>query len=158
MTLQLRGGQVLRGQSPAQAAADVLIQGERIAAVRADLPRPDGAEAIDATGCLVLPGLVNAHTHGHNNLLRGLAGRWTLEDLLNHGPALNAGRTNNVGVTTGVRDDRAGGPCSAPLSLPLSLPLSMRPNLPAPSTPPAPIYCNFIRREFPLPCDGRGSG
>src|SRR5262249_8079986 len=35
----------------------------------------------------------NAHTHAHNNLLRGLAERWTLEDLLNHGPALNGGRT-----------------------------------------------------------------
>ena len=93
MALLLRGGQVLRGQPPALAAADVLVEGERIAAVGANLPRPDGAEAIDATGCLVLPGLVNAHTHGHNNLLRGLAGRWTLEDLLNHGPALNAGRT-----------------------------------------------------------------
>jgi hypothetical protein len=53
------------------------VEGERIAAVGASLTRPAGAEAIDATGCLVLPGLVNAHTHGHNNLLRGQAGRWT---------------------------------------------------------------------------------
>ena len=68
------------------AAGDVLVEGERIAAVGPALPRPAGTEEIDATGCLVLPGLVNAHTHGHNNLLRGLAGRWTLEDLLNHGP------------------------------------------------------------------------
>jgi guanine deaminase len=93
VALLLRGGQVFRGQPPVLAPADVLVEGERIAGVGADLPRPAGAEAIDATGCLVLPGLVNAHTHGHNNLLRGLAGRWTLEDLLNHGPALNAGRT-----------------------------------------------------------------
>jgi guanine deaminase len=71
----------------------VLVEGERIAAVERSLPRRASDEELDANGCLVLPGLVNAHTHGHNNLLRGLAGRWTLEDLLNHGPALNAGRT-----------------------------------------------------------------
>jgi cytosine/adenosine deaminase-related metal-dependent hydrolase len=44
-------------------------------------------------GCLVLPGLVNAHTHAHNNLFKGLGDNWTLEDLLNHGPALNGNRT-----------------------------------------------------------------
>ena len=93
MALLLRGGQLLRGQPPGLAGGDVLVEGERIAAIGATLPRPAGAEEIDATGCIVVPGLVNAHTHGHNNLLRGLAGRWTLEDLLNHGPALNAGRT-----------------------------------------------------------------
>src|SRR5262245_49761278 len=93
MALLLRGGQLLRGQPPALAAGDVLVEGERIAAAGPNLARPAGVEEIDATGCLVLPGLVNAHTHGHNNLLRGLAGRWTLEDLLNHGPAMNAGRT-----------------------------------------------------------------
>jgi guanine deaminase len=93
VALLLRGGQLLRGQPPELAAGDVLVEGERIAAIGANLPRPAGAEELDATGCLVLPGLVNAHTHGHNNLLRGLAGRWTLEDLLNHGPAMNAGRS-----------------------------------------------------------------
>lgn len=93
MSLLLRGGQLLRGEPPELAAADVLVEGERIAAVSAALPRPAAAEEIDATGCIVLPGLINAHTHGHNNLLRGLAGRWSLEDLLNHGPAMNAGRT-----------------------------------------------------------------
>jgi hypothetical protein len=41
----------------------------------------------------VLPGLVNAHTHAHNALLKGLADRWTLEDLLTYGAALNANRT-----------------------------------------------------------------
>jgi guanine deaminase len=93
VALLVRGGQVLRGEPPAPGAADVLIEGERIAAVAPALPRRPDVEEIDATGYLVLPGLVNAHTHGHNNLLRGLAGRWTLEDLLNHGPAMNAGRT-----------------------------------------------------------------
>ncbi|MBI1734852.1 MAG: amidohydrolase [Candidatus Rokubacteria bacterium] len=93
MALLVRGGEVLRGDPPALARADVLVEGDRIADVGPAVTAPPGAEVVDATGCLVVPGLVNAHTHGHNILLRGLADRWTLEDLLNHGPALNANRT-----------------------------------------------------------------
>ena len=44
-------------------------------------------------GQLVLPGLINAHTHAHNNLMKGSADNWTLEDLLNHGAALYSNRT-----------------------------------------------------------------
>jgi guanine deaminase len=93
MALVVRGGEVLRGDPPALARADVLVEGDRIADVGPAVTAPSGTEAVDATGCLVVPGLVNAHTHGHNILLRGLADRWTLEDLLNHGPGLNANRT-----------------------------------------------------------------
>jgi guanine deaminase len=89
----VRGGRVVEGVGAALAPADVLIAGDRIAAVGPALVAPPGTPELDASGCLVLPGLVNAHTHAHNNLLRGLAERWTLEDLLNHGPALNGGRT-----------------------------------------------------------------
>ena len=85
MPLLVRGGQLLRGEPPTLAAGDVLVEGERIAAVGPALPRPAGTEEIDATGCIVLPGLVNAHTHGHNNLLRGLAGRWTARQALRVG-------------------------------------------------------------------------
>lgn len=93
MPLLIRGGHVLRGPGPSLARADVLVDGERTAAVEPAVPRRPDVEDLDATGFLAIPGLVNAHTHGHNLLLRGLAGRWTLEDLLNHGPALNASRT-----------------------------------------------------------------
>jgi len=93
VALLLHGGQVLRGPGPALERADVLVEGDRIAAVGPSLPRPADAEALDAAPFLIVPGLVNAHTHAHNNLLRGLADRWTLEDLLNHGPALAGGRT-----------------------------------------------------------------
>jgi 5-methylthioadenosine/S-adenosylhomocysteine deaminase len=91
--LLITGGLVLRGNPPVLDRADVLIDGDRIAAVGGAVPRPEGADKLDATDALVLPGLINSHTHAHNNLLRGLAARWTLEDLLNHGPALNANRT-----------------------------------------------------------------
>jgi 5-methylthioadenosine/S-adenosylhomocysteine deaminase len=90
--LLLRGGRVLRGTTPALESADILVDGDRIAAVGPALLH-GAAESLDAEGFIVTPGLVNAHTHAHNNLLRGLASRWTLEDLLNHGPALNGNRT-----------------------------------------------------------------
>ncbi|MFD8514388.1 amidohydrolase [Streptomyces antimycoticus] len=39
-------------------------------------------QEIDATGCLVLPGLINAHTHLAMNLLRGCADDLTLQEFL----------------------------------------------------------------------------
>ena len=52
----------------------VLVAGDSIAALLGpDDPRPRGAEAIDATGHLVIPGLINGHTHAAMSLLRGLA-------------------------------------------------------------------------------------
>jgi 5-methylthioadenosine/S-adenosylhomocysteine deaminase len=93
MPLLVRGGRLLREPGPALVRADVLVEGDRIAAVEPSVGHREGLEVLDAAGFVVMPGLVNAHTHAHNLLLRGLAGRWTLEDLLNHGPALNARRT-----------------------------------------------------------------
>ncbi|MGR3933213.1 dihydroorotase [Streptomyces sp. BRA346] len=53
----LRGAQVLGGEPQ-----DVLIEGERIAAVGTGLDA-DGATVIDAAGQILLPGLVDLHTH-----------------------------------------------------------------------------------------------
>ncbi|KXF77773.1 hypothetical protein ATN84_07500 [Paramesorhizobium deserti] len=44
------------------AAGDVLIEGDRIAAVGMNL-QADGAEVVDAAGCIVMPGFVDAHHH-----------------------------------------------------------------------------------------------
>src|SRR5512140_3968637 len=43
-------------------AADILIEDGRIAAIGESLSSP-GAEVIDATGLIALPGLVDLHTH-----------------------------------------------------------------------------------------------
>ncbi|MDT0545345.1 MULTISPECIES: dihydroorotase [Streptomyces] len=53
----LRGAKVLGGE-----ARDVLIEGERIAAVGTGIDAGD-ATVIDATGQILLPGLVDLHTH-----------------------------------------------------------------------------------------------
>jgi guanine deaminase len=59
---------------------DVLLDGAAIAAVRAHDPallERDGA--VDARGLLVLPGLVNGHTHSHEILQRGRYPKLPLE-------------------------------------------------------------------------------
>jgi len=54
--------------------ADLLIRDGRIAAVGPDAAAqaPTGTSRLDATGKLLIPGLVNAHYHSHDVLLRGL--------------------------------------------------------------------------------------
>jgi 5-methylthioadenosine/S-adenosylhomocysteine deaminase len=47
---------------PNLASGDVLVEGDRIVAVGASV-QADGAEVIDATGSIVMPGLIDAHHH-----------------------------------------------------------------------------------------------
>ena len=42
---------------------------------------PEGTEEIEADGYILMPGLINAHTHGHGSLGKGLGERWTVEHL-----------------------------------------------------------------------------
>jgi hypothetical protein len=48
---------------------DVLVVDGRIAAREPDLDAPEDAEIEDGDGCLLLPGLVNAHAHADKTLL-----------------------------------------------------------------------------------------
>src|SRR5699024_3982927 len=55
---------LIRGGRPyGEEIADVLISGGRIDAVGTDIASPPGAEIVEAEGCVVLPGLVDLHTH-----------------------------------------------------------------------------------------------
>lgn len=56
---------------------DLLVEDDRIAAIAPSL-QADDAEVADATGCIVIPGLVNAHMHTWQTALRGVAANWTL--------------------------------------------------------------------------------
>lgn len=52
---------------------DVFLDGGRIAAVGPKLSPPPGTRVVDARGCIVAPGFVQAHIHLCQVLLRGLA-------------------------------------------------------------------------------------
>lgn len=56
---------------------DVLVENGRIAAIAPALAADD-AEIIDASGMIVLPGLINAHVHAWQSALRGIASDWTV--------------------------------------------------------------------------------
>ncbi|GII91519.1 amidohydrolase family protein [Sinosporangium siamense] len=59
---------------------DVLIGNGRIEQVAAGIEAPD-AEVVDASGTLVIPGLIDTHLHMWQHPIRGLgAGLWGLED------------------------------------------------------------------------------
>jgi dihydropyrimidinase len=85
----VRGGVVLTSSGAFQ--ADVGIVGERIAWVAGGLDA-QGAETIDARGCFVLPGGVDAHTH----LDMPLAGSSTADDFETGSLAALCGGTTTI--------------------------------------------------------------
>ena len=93
--LLITGARVLAADLSDAPLRDVLIRGDRIAALtapgeidpatRPHRPAPDR---------LIVPGLVNGHTHSHGALAKGLVGdRVALEVFLASAPAVLAGRT-----------------------------------------------------------------
>jgi dihydropyrimidinase len=61
MALLIRNGSVVSADKTL--AADVLIEGAIIKEVRPGIPAEPGHEVLDATGMLLLPGGIDAHTH-----------------------------------------------------------------------------------------------
>ena len=53
------------------ARGDLLVEGSTIAAVGGTIPVADDTTVIDARGKLIMPGLVNAHTHSSETFFRG---------------------------------------------------------------------------------------
>jgi 5-methylthioadenosine/S-adenosylhomocysteine deaminase len=81
--LLIKGGYVLTMDRDRRALtnADVLVEGELIAAVGHDLPS-DGAAVIDASNSIVMPGLVDSHRHLWQTNLRALLADWTLHEYM----------------------------------------------------------------------------
>jgi 5-methylthioadenosine/S-adenosylhomocysteine deaminase len=76
----LRGGTVLTMNDAHEVLhdADVLVVGERIAGVGRGLEAPEGVLEIDASGGLVMPGMIDTHRHMWQTALRGYGADWTL--------------------------------------------------------------------------------
>ncbi len=79
--LLLKGGHVVTmdpdlGDLP---TGDVLIEDDVVSAVGADLSA-DGAEIIDVTGDIVIPGFIDSHRHTWETAIRGCAPNATLDD------------------------------------------------------------------------------
>src|SRR4051794_38178876 len=87
MSRVIRGGRVVTATDAF--TADVLIEGESIAAVGTGL---EGDEVIDASGCLVMPGLVDNHTH----LSMPFGGTWSCEDYTTGTASAAAGGTTAI--------------------------------------------------------------
>lgn len=59
--------------------ADLLVENDTIAEIAPSI-HADDAQRIDAKGCILIPGLVNAHMHTWQTALRGVAANWTLPE------------------------------------------------------------------------------
>ena len=96
--------------------ADLLVERGRIAAI-GEVAVPPGAQRIDASGMIVLPGLIDAHAHAGHSLVKTLGGgdsaRWTeaVEEIYPRGTttafwaadgALAALERLKAGITTGL--------------------------------------------------------
>jgi cytosine/adenosine deaminase-related metal-dependent hydrolase len=58
--------------------ADVLVTGDTITAVGPGLGVPEGTAEIDATGGIVMPGMIDTHRHMWQTAMRGYGADWTL--------------------------------------------------------------------------------
>lgn len=118
--LVLRGGTVLTLDDARTVlpVGDVLVVDGKVAAVGVDLEVPDGTAEVDASGGVVMPGMVDTHRHMWQTAMRGYGADWTLTQYfvwyyLEHGRrfrpedvaagnALAAWEALDAGVTTTV--------------------------------------------------------
>ena len=99
----ITGGRVFDGVRTLD-RADVLVEGERIAAVGPSLEPPDGVPVVEASGKTLMPGLIDAHAHVRPPGLAELAIRFGVTTVLDMGsePELMppyrelAGRRNDI--------------------------------------------------------------
>jgi putative selenium metabolism protein SsnA len=68
----LKGASVATLDPPLVEAADLRVEGDRIVERRPALPARAGEEVLELPGGIILPGLVNAHTHLYSALARGM--------------------------------------------------------------------------------------
>jgi len=68
----LHGGEVLDPASGRRGRFDVAFDGDRVARIAPTIDRARSARAVDATGCLVVPGLIDLHSHVFDGIGEGV--------------------------------------------------------------------------------------
>lgn len=87
----IRGGRIVNAARRRADPADILIKEDTILEIGAPgFEAPPQARLVRADQRLLIPGLINSHTHSHANLPRSLGDLWTLELALNTNPAIRA--------------------------------------------------------------------
>jgi guanine deaminase len=90
----IKGGLVVDPVARSAEIRDILVVGGKLQEIGPPgLAAPDDARIIEAAGFIVMPGLVNAHTHSHHALGKGRADRWALDVLLVANPWIAGGLT-----------------------------------------------------------------
>ena len=101
--------------------AGIAVRDGRIVAV-GDVDSFDAHRRIDATDCLVLPGLINLHTHLPMTLLRGVAENVDLQGFLERVWAEEARIMGPAGTYLGVAGRRRTRPPAAAAATPPGAP------------------------------------
>ena len=120
----IRGGRVVDPSRRRADFADIVIDGDTIDAIMQPGTPVADARDIDARERMLMPGLINCHTHGHGNLSKALGDRWTLELMHNSLAAMTGRRTAEdkylaiqIGAVEMIRKG-----CTAAYDLPFEFP------------------------------------
>jgi guanine deaminase len=120
----LTGARVLAPDALSAPHADLLLEGERIAAILPPGTAVADAAPFDAGGRLIIPGLINGHTHSHGGLAKGSGDKWDLAALLTHGGWIGGGRSledKRLSTLLNAVENLKKG-CTAVYDLPVELP------------------------------------
>jgi len=99
----IRNGLLIDAPAHVARPSDILIKDDEISEIGPPgLAAPLGATVIDASDRLLMPGLVNGHTHSHANLPRSPGDKWTLELALHLNPALRGNQTTDDKYTSAL--------------------------------------------------------
>ena len=80
MSVLFRNGLVLTmdDSHTIRPGCDVLVVDDKIAEIGENLTAPEGATVIDATGGILMPGMIDTHRHMWQTAMRGYGADWTL--------------------------------------------------------------------------------
>jgi 5-methylthioadenosine/S-adenosylhomocysteine deaminase len=122
----IRGGCLLDACQHRGEAADILVVDDLICEIGPPgMEVPADSEVIPASDKLLIPGLINAHTHSHYTLVKGCSASWSLEMHLNAGSWMSAERTREdlyLGALLGATEMLRHG-CTACYDMVAELPL-----------------------------------